>query len=245
MKKHLFLLLSVFNSLLLFAQGQEIVVQEPVYLTPNYDSLKIQIADPQSRYYYPELLRRYTAADTTLEIDQVHALYYGAIFQPNFNPYQSFDQYESINKILGRRRILSSDKAYGKKLLNCVKLTDEIIAQKTTELKVYRYKNAVVRRLSKLSLCDPQLVSDTRAQYLLLFSAVTASGNGLDFEHAYHLASTMDSYEIMYIYDFSPVSQSLQFHEGRAYDVFQLAKNKYQVEALYFDVTECLKSMQP
>ena len=56
-------------------------------LVPDYDYLKTVINDKSSPFYYPKLLKRFAAADTSLSIEELHCLYYGYVLQPDYNPY--------------------------------------------------------------------------------------------------------------------------------------------------------------
>ncbi|MCC8035823.1 MAG: DUF4919 domain-containing protein [Rikenellaceae bacterium] len=74
----------------LFVNGQEMV--------PDEDSILANIIDPASPYYYPSLMLRYEAGDTTLTLRDYHYLYYGYAYQ---------DSYKPLEKIAGEDRVLS------------------------------------------------------------------------------------------------------------------------------------------
>ena len=55
---------------------------------PDYEKIGKEILDKRGEYYYPALMRRYIANDTTLTISDYRYLYYGFALQEDFNPYR-------------------------------------------------------------------------------------------------------------------------------------------------------------
>lgn len=53
---------------------------------PLESELRARIESPDSAQYYPALMARYRAADTTLTADDYHCLYYGYAYQPEYRP---------------------------------------------------------------------------------------------------------------------------------------------------------------
>ena len=65
--------------------------------TPNYKEIKKAINDKDSGFYYPELLRRFEAVDTTLTPEQAYYFYYGTATRPDYNPYK-LNNYKEMNE---------------------------------------------------------------------------------------------------------------------------------------------------
>ena len=55
---------------------------------PDYKRIKKEINTEGSEFYYPELLRRFQAADTTLSLEQIRHFYYGTATRPDYDPYK-------------------------------------------------------------------------------------------------------------------------------------------------------------
>lgn len=53
---------------------------------PDNDEILAAISDGDSPHYYPSLMLRYEAGDTTLTLDDYHYLYYGYAFQEAYKP---------------------------------------------------------------------------------------------------------------------------------------------------------------
>jgi len=56
--------------------------------TPDLDRIKAEVLDPKSPYYYPKLMERYEKNETVMNLNDYRHLYYGYLFQEDFNPYR-------------------------------------------------------------------------------------------------------------------------------------------------------------
>ncbi len=83
---------------------------------PDYGRISDLVASYASPFYYPALLRRYQAADTTLTTEEFRMLYYGYPSQPGYQPLASrsrfadsltmaFSPYESPTPEIYRRMV--------------------------------------------------------------------------------------------------------------------------------------------
>ncbi|MCD8072673.1 MAG: DUF4919 domain-containing protein [Alistipes sp.] len=80
-----------------------LILASPFYLSaqemvPDEDTILANIIDPGSSHYYPSLILRYEAGDTTLTHQDYHYLYYGYAYQ---------DSYKPLEKLIGEDRVLS------------------------------------------------------------------------------------------------------------------------------------------
>ena len=65
------------------------LAQEQTYRAPIYEQIEAIVLDPESVYYYPKILQRFFAKDTTLSVDDFHYLYYGFVYQKTYeNPWE-------------------------------------------------------------------------------------------------------------------------------------------------------------
>lgn len=201
------------------------------FLVPNYDLLGQIINDPTSHYYYPTLLKRFADADTSLTIEEIHCLYYGYVLQKDYDPYIRLDEEDKA------RDILNQDKVTKKDALKALKLLDKAVEKAPMHLRLYMYRHYAN---SLVYGEDSKQVYDDAFRYVALISAIAASGDGSDFETAFHVAVVAHSYNFMNYFGFKPTSQALQHNEGRQFDVFPLEENEYELEELYVNVTPCL-----
>ena len=70
---------------------------------PDLQKIKEEVNNPRSRYYYPELMKRYEVYDTTrLTIDDYRHLYLGAMYQEDYNPYRKSEYRDRIQELYYR-----------------------------------------------------------------------------------------------------------------------------------------------
>ena len=53
----------------------------------DFEQVKKDTQDPKSRYYYPRLMKSFQSNDTVMSIDAYRDLYYGYVFQEDYNPF--------------------------------------------------------------------------------------------------------------------------------------------------------------
>ena len=53
---------------------------------PDNEEILAEIIDGESPHYYPHLMERYMAGDTTLTLDDYYYLYYGFVYDDNYRP---------------------------------------------------------------------------------------------------------------------------------------------------------------
>lgn len=217
-------------------EGEDVIVEDGGWFSfeaPHYEDIKRAIADSNSNYYYPKLLERLAMADTTLaeDINTMRCLYYGYVFQSDFNPYKHFDEQNEIQNILfGDTEPSKAD------FEKVIELAEKVIAQKPTELPMYYYR--LIGYFYAYGDSDPR-TTDARFRLDMLFNAIYSSGNG-SREAPFHVSTVMHSYFIMSMNDLHPQHQALIFVNGRACDAFPLEENEAGVDTLFFDVTECM-----
>lgn len=217
-------------------EGEDVIVEDGDWFSfeaPHYEDIKRAIADSNSDYYYPKLLERLAKADTTLaeDINTMRCLYYGYVFQPDFDPYKHFDEQKEIQNILfGDTEPSKAD------FEKVIELAEKVIAQKPTELPMYYYR--LIGYFYAYGDSDPR-TTDARFRLDMLFNAIYSSGNG-SREAPFHVSTVMHSYFIMSMNDLHPQHQALIFVNGRACDAFPLEENEAGVDTLFFDVTECM-----
>jgi len=57
----------------------------------DFEKIKKETLDPYSRYYYPKLVRSFKSNDTIMNFEAYRDLYYGFLFQEDYNPFRHND----------------------------------------------------------------------------------------------------------------------------------------------------------
>lgn len=200
---------------------------------PDYKRIKKEINTKDSEFYYPELLRRFQAADTTLTVEQLHYFYYGTATRPDFSPYKS-SNYDALHKALEKETPEKEDWE------NAAQVIDEQLKTDPTNIRFHFYKHIVYDNLYGP---ESEKTFDAYKQVIMLLSAVTSTGDGRSKETAFHVISVTDEYGIMDIFGLSPKMQSLEEDKGQSYDVMDLEENKYGLESMYFNITVSMQAM--
>ena len=200
---------------------------------PNYKQIKKAVETKGSEFYYPELLRRFKSADTTLTTEQIHYFYYGTATQSSYNPY-NVSNYKDIKEVLSGDTITEDD------WKRAAQIVEKHLESDPTNLRFHIYKQIVY---SNLYGNESQEVIDAYNQVMMLFSTITSSGNGKTPETAFHVISTADEYGLMDMLGLSLKSQSLIERHGHSYDLMEFEENKFGLESLYFDITVCMESL--
>ena len=201
------------------------------FLAPSYEWIEKAINDKSSKFYYPVLLKRFAEADTLLTIEDIHCLYYGYVLQKDYDPYIRLDEENKARDILNQDKVTKKDAQKALQLLN--KAVDKAPMHMTLYA-IRHYVNTLVYGE------DSKQVVDDAFRYTALISAIAASGDGRDYESAFHVVIVSHSYDFMRYFGFKPKSQSLQMNEDQEFDVFPLEENEYNLEELHVNVTPCL-----
>lgn len=200
---------------------------------PNYEQIKKAIDTKDSEFYYPELLRRFQEADTTLTPEQVYHFYYGTATRSSYDPYGS-DHLKEVHEAL------SGDTITEENWQQAAQLIEKQLETDPTNLRFHFYKQVVC---SKLYGVGSKEHNDAVKQMHMLVNAVMMSGDGRSLESAIHVNSVPDEYGLLEVFGFSPQSQSLVEKHGRSYDAMALKENKFGLKTMYFDVTKCMESL--
>lgn len=202
--------------------------------TPDYKRIKKEINTKGSEFYYPELLRRFEAADTTLTVEQLHYFYYGTATRPDYSPYKT-SNYDALHKALEKENPEEKD------WKEAAQVIDEQLKTDPTNIRFHLYKHIVYDNLYGP---DSEKTFDAYNQVVMLLSAVTSTGDGRSKETAFHVISVTDEYGIMDVFGLSPKMQSLVHGDhGQSYDVMELEENEYGLESMYFNITVSMEAL--
>ena len=222
MKKFLFLCVGVFFMFNLFAQKW-------YFEKPDYNEIEKNIADKKSSFYYPQLMVRYQLADSTMTWEEKRHLYYGYIFDKNYEPYGTSDFSDSLSITL--RKEDHSDSILNK----IIEWGDSVLKEnpfdiRTLNSQIYAFKEKNDRKNFDRKMIQMKIVID----------ALISSGNGLNKEKAFYVIYTDHEYDLLEILGFQfGGSQKLI----ELYDYLTLAENEHGIKGLYFDVSPCLNSL--
>lgn len=221
--KYLLMTLAVLVGSTCFAQNDE-------YLVPDYKRIEKAVSKKSSDFYYPRLMERYLAGDTTLGIEEKHHLYYGFVFDDRYAPYASSDHKAALNEVLEKDSLDRID------YLRIEELTDSALIENPFDFRSLNYQLYALDKLGTDEKFNVRLM-----QYITISDALMASGDGKSIETAFYVTHVSHEYDLLRIIGLRfGGSQSLK---GQV-DYLTLEENAYGLEGLYFDVGACLQSLK-
>ena len=71
---------------------------------PDLEQIRKATLDPESKFYYPKLVRLYERNDTTMTPEQYRYYYFGAMYQEDYNPYRKSAYVDKTDSLLSLNR---------------------------------------------------------------------------------------------------------------------------------------------
>lgn len=195
---------------------------------PDFDKIKKEISDNNSKFYYKDITKRYADNDTTLSVEDYRYLYYGHSFQKEYSAYGR----PSVNEELKKARDAADDAKQ-------IELHKKALEQFPFNL----------RNLYRLAgLLDKKGDSAQGAIYhkklLGVVKAIMSTGDGLSDSTAMYVISTEHEYDLIFLFGFEFASQALLYTKDGPLDKMQLKNNDEKIEYLYFNVDRLFASMK-
>lgn len=199
------------------------------FLQPNFKTIKKNIANKESSFYYPSLMERYLKGDSTLTDEECHHLYYGFTFQKNYHPYESED--EALMKYLREKPGLND-----KECEKSIEYAQEALAKNPFN----------VTALNTLSYCYDQLdnIADMEKcsqQIRTIAVAIIRSGNGKSEQTAFYVNEISHEYFLLALFGLSHKKQSFSKIKKSYYDILEISDNDYGLTKLYFNTDTFFK----
>lgn len=153
---------------------------------PDMDAIREATYDKKSPYYYPRLMEEYHRNDTLMKLDKFRHLYFGYMFQEDYNPYRP--------------------KAYGAKLSEYSEKEDLTRQECDTVIKYSEMAlednpfdlRRMVNLISALKAKGKNNLASIwqyKLDYILM--AIVSTGTGLDEENAWYVIQPEHEYVLL------------------------------------------------
>lgn len=155
---------------------------------PDFEKIRTETLDPQSRYYYPDLLSKFYSNDTIMTDDDYHYLYYGSMFQEDYNPYRTnpFEaDLKATEPLYFRHGTLTRNEKRQIQTLAEKSLANDPLNLTQLMYLVYAYEQSGKQNLAK--------IWRHKLDHLLL--TISHSGTGVDKEHAFVVVEPSHEFE--------------------------------------------------
>lgn len=203
---------------------------EDHYFIPEYDRIKENIQNKESRFNYDLLWKKFSEGDSMMTTNEKQHLYYGYVFQENYNPYASSYDSKKANAILNK-----SDPS-PKEWEELITLLNIGLATQPFNCRYLYYKSIAYEHLNK-----PQKAQENLNKIVIILDALYSTGDGLEKETAIHVIAVYSEYDFLFVNEVDSVSQSLV--DG-GYDVLTLDENEEGLEELWFEVNRPLMFLE-
>lgn len=187
----------------------------------NYDEIKHNISLPGD-HNYMLLIKRISAADTTLTAENYKDLYYGQVFQNSYTPYGENNALIPIQQLILRNDLDSAsvmlDKYLGVHPVSLGGIYDKI----------------VIYSKQKNMIASNQLISI----YKGLIATIMSSGDGKTDKSAMVVANVPDEYKVLPVMHVKSIGQSLTPTDCDKQVLY--FPNDAGLKELYFNVSKAL-----
>lgn len=75
----------------------------------DFEKIREEISDPNSKYYYPKLMNSYLSNDTVLDFEGYRHLYYGYTFQEDYNPFRESEFSQEIEPLYYKKEFTRAE----------------------------------------------------------------------------------------------------------------------------------------
>lgn len=208
--------------------------QETEFEAPDFAKIKKEVNSKKNEYYYPKLLKRFEAADTTMTIEHFRHIYYGAATLPDYEPYGS-DLEKELEKVLDTDK---PTKSVWKKALGVV---NKQLSEDPTNMTFHLYK---INISEKVYGDDSKEFINAYNQLTMLFYAILSTGDGTSEETAFYVTCVSDEYTLMKMIGMKPKGQALVHADnGESYDVMDVEDDEGNESKLYFNITIMMEQL--
>ena len=154
-------------------------------VTPDLEQIRADVSNPSSPYYYPKLFSRYQQNETVMNLEEYRHLYYGALFQEDFNPYRHSEASTKNDGLYYKNNHTRAE------LDSIIYYAEEVLADDPFNLSQMNYLIYALRARGKVNRAK---IWQYRLNHLL--QAIISSGTGTDQEHAWYEEPYFDRIEV-------------------------------------------------
>ena len=198
--------------------------------TPDLEQIRADVSNPSSPYYYPKLFARYQQNETVMNLEDYRHLYYGALFQEDFNPYRHSEASTKNDGLYYKNNHTRAE------LDSIIYYAEEVLADDPFNLSQMNFLIYALRARGKVNLAS---IWQYRLNHLL--QAIISSGTGADKEHAWYVIDPRHEYNII---NFQNSVAKNQEYEEPYFDRIEVEKRGSkgnETSTYYFNIRNLLE----
>lgn len=198
---------------------------------PDFEQIRRDVTDPNSQYYYPKLMSRYEQNETVMNLNDYRHLYYGYLFQEDFNPYRHNEASTKNESLYFKNKHTRAE------LDSIITYAEEVLSDNPFDLQQMNFLIYALRARGKVNRAN---IWQYRLNHLV--QAIVSSGTGADEEHAWYVINPRHEYDIV---NFQNAKVIGQHYEEPYFDVMEVekanSKGKTDNVSYYFNIKNMLE----
>jgi hypothetical protein len=222
--KRFSLLVVIFIALVLNSNAQD-----EFFNAPNYSQIEANVKEQTSSYYYPNLLKKYLDASSNMTLEEGRHLYFGYIFQPNYEPTDTSSYNNKLAVTLSRGTLTPSD------YTEILQYSDALLLQDPFNL---RALNAKLLVLAQQNNTDEY--KKTAQQRSIVQNAIISSGDGMSEKSAFYVIKVAHEYDILPFLGYTYGGED-KILRGNKVNYLSLGENRFGVERVYFNISPIIE----
>lgn len=200
---------------------------EPVDL----DKIRTETIDPDSRFYYPKLLKMYMSNDTVMTPEDYRYFYYGALYQEDFDPYRptlNEEEYKRLEPLYYKNDHTRAEKDAMQNYA--------LVSLRNNPLDLVQLKNLVYVYEKKQKV---NLAKIWKHKLNMLLRTIASSGTGADTDNAWVVVYPRHEYDFLNLSGIAVHSQDFvpPYYEH----VIVQKKNDKDADGYYFNIGALLE----
>ncbi|MDR1742536.1 MAG: DUF4919 domain-containing protein [Dysgonamonadaceae bacterium] len=225
-KSILFLLLFSIAGLGAFAQQSD---GDEFFTKPDYKQIEKATKNASSPYYFPKLMQRYEAADSTLTLEEKRHLYYGFVFQPQYRGVDTPKLNDNLAASLAKQQFSKED--YNLILTQA----DEILKDDPFSLRALEAQLFVYAQEDNVKGYITNVIKKK-----IVFDAIISSGEGVSKKDPFYVIRVGHEYDLLGYFGYRFGGENKILKQG---NYLSVANNKYGISGLYFNIEPVFKYM--
>lgn len=197
---------------------------------PDLAAIKEASTNPESKFYYPTLLKSFMANDTTMSDEQFQYFYYGTLFQEDYDPYRQTFRPKELDALKPIYQKHDQSRSERQMVLDyaIAAIEDNPVNIQQLVHRVYTYEKSKKFDLAK--------IWQYKLNHILL--VIASSGDGTTPETARIVVYPEHEYDFLNLAGFMATGQKF---EAPSYDVISVKqRNTNDPEGFYYDISEML-----
>jgi len=195
---------------------------------PDMEQIRREISDPESKFYYPDLMARYEANETIMTLDDYRHLYLGYVFQEDYDPYRHSEFSQVIEEQYYKARHSKAE------CDTIIKYAELSLNDNPFDLRQINFLIYALREKKKNNLAN---IWQFRLNNLL--KAIVSTGTGLDKENAWFVINPQHEYYVLNL--LGRVAEKQEF-VGPCYDyIYVIPKSDKDPQGYFFNIRHMLE----